>query len=68
MTKEVKQREVERFLRRAGWRLVGVRGRHNVWSSGDGQLTLAIPRHGVVSPGVVRQIIKVVPSTPKSWR
>ncbi|WP_445996800.1 type II toxin-antitoxin system HicA family toxin [Okibacterium fritillariae] len=68
MTKEVKQREVERFLRRAGWRLVRVRGGHSVWSSGDGRLTLAIPRHGVVSPGVVRQIIKVVPNAPESWR
>jgi predicted RNA binding protein YcfA (HicA-like mRNA interferase family) len=68
MTKEVKQGEVERFLRRAGWRLVRVRGGHNVWSSADGQLTLAIPRHGTVSPGVVRQIITVVPSAPESWR
>lgn len=68
MTKEVKQREVERFLRRGGWRLVRVRGGHNVWSRGDGQLTLAIPGHGVVSPGVVRQIIKIVPNPPESWR
>ena len=68
MVKELKQREVEKFLKAQGWELLRSKGGHNVWKSPDGALTLAIPTHGKVSPGVVRQVIKVVPNTPDSWR
>ncbi len=47
MVREVKQREVERFLESKGWTLL---------------------RHGQVSPGVVRQIIKRIPDAPQSWK
>ncbi|WP_162238999.1 MULTISPECIES: type II toxin-antitoxin system HicA family toxin [unclassified Rathayibacter] len=68
MVKEVKQREVERFLEASGWRLLREKGPHNVWGSPDGTQVIAIPRHGTVSPGVVTQIIKAQPGSPASWR
>jgi predicted RNA binding protein YcfA (HicA-like mRNA interferase family) len=67
MVKEVKQREVESVLATRGWVLLRSRGGHNVWKSESGE-TLAIPTHGVVSPGVVRQVIKKVPDHPAGWR
>jgi predicted RNA binding protein YcfA (HicA-like mRNA interferase family) len=68
MVKEVKQRDVEKFLEASGWRLLRERGPHNVWGSADGSQVIAIPRHGKVSPGVVRQVIKAQPGSPESWR
>ena len=68
MAKELSQREVEKYLKSHGWQLVRTKGGHNVWKSDDGIRTLAIPTHGRVSPGVVRQIIKMLPTTPESWR
>jgi predicted RNA binding protein YcfA (HicA-like mRNA interferase family) len=68
VVKEVKQREVERFLESCGWRLLREKGPHNVWGSPDGTQVLAIPRHGKVSPGVVRQVIKAQPGSPAGWR
>ena len=65
--KEVKQREVERVLAANGWVLLRTKGGHNVWKSAGGE-TLAIPTHGMVSPGVVRQVIKKVPEAPASWK
>lgn len=67
MVKEVKQREVERFLEASGWKLARTTGGHNVWKSPDGSQTLAIPRHGTVTKGVVRQVIKAQPGAPESW-
>lgn len=68
MAREVKQREVERFLESRGWTLLRTKGGHNVWGAPDGGQPLAIPHHGQVSPGVVRQIIKRIPDAPQSWR
>ncbi|RFA10566.1 hypothetical protein B7R54_16145 [Subtercola boreus] len=67
MVKEVKQREVERVLAAEGWILARTKGGHNVWKSPDGE-SLAIPTHGTVSPGVVRQVLKRVPGAPERWR
>jgi predicted RNA binding protein YcfA (HicA-like mRNA interferase family) len=67
MVEEVKQREVERFLEPNGWALIRTRGGHNVWKSRDGSQILAIPRHGMVTKGVVRQVIKAQPCAPDSW-
>ena len=67
VVKDVKQREIEQFLARSGWVLLRS-SRHNIWGSPDGKDTIAIPRHGVVKAGVVRQVIERVPDTPASWR
>ncbi|MHB1172705.1 MAG: type II toxin-antitoxin system HicA family toxin [Lacisediminihabitans sp.] len=68
--KEVKQREVENALNACGWRLLRTKGGHNVWGAPDGKssIAIAIPAHGEVSPGVVRQVVKALPETPDSWR
>jgi len=58
---------VERVLAANGWILLRTKGGHNVWKSADGE-SLAIPTHGTVSPGVVRQVIKKVEDTPTSWK
>jgi len=68
MVKEVKQRIVEKFLASKGWQLVRTKGGHNVWRSPDGKESLAIPRHGTVTAGVVAQVIKKLPDTPANWR
>jgi predicted RNA binding protein YcfA (HicA-like mRNA interferase family) len=67
VVREVRQREVEAVLRANGWVLLRNKGGHNVWKAADGD-TLAIPTHGIVSPGVVRQVIKKVPKAPEKWR
>jgi len=67
LVKEIKQRDVERVLAANGWILLRTKGGHNVWKSADGE-SLAIPTHGTVSPGVVRQVIKKVEDTPTSWK
>lgn len=41
--KEVKQREIERFLAAAGWRLARTKGGHNVWVSPDSTPAAAHP-------------------------
>lgn len=68
MTKEVKYRDIESFLREAGWTVIRQSGSHILWAGPDGD-RLSIPPHkGKVSPGVVRQIIKTVPGAPSEWR
>ena len=67
MVREVRQREVEQVLAENGWILMRTKGGHNVWKSKSGE-TLAIPTHGTVSPGVVRQVLKKVPEAPAQWR
>lgn len=58
---------MERVLAANGWILLRTKGGHNVWKSSAGE-SLAIPTHGTVSPGVVRQVIKKVQDTPTSWK
>lgn len=68
MVREAKQRDVERTLANLGWRLARTKGGHNVWVSPEGKM-LAIPRHRVVSAGVVRQVIRTLgDQAPQEWR
>ncbi|MDR0593474.1 MAG: type II toxin-antitoxin system HicA family toxin [Bifidobacteriaceae bacterium] len=55
-------------MARKGWRLLRTKGSHNVWGAPDGDGLLAIPAHGRISPGVVRQVIGKVPDAPANWR
>lgn len=69
MVREARQRDVERVLAGQGWLLTRTKGGHNVWVSPTGTDRLAIPRHGMVSPGVLRQVIRALGDTaPKEWR
>ncbi|MUK01625.1 addiction module toxin, HicA family [Vibrio cholerae] len=66
--KEIKTKQAERELTKAGFAVIRTSGGHTVWASADGKQTIAVPRHRTVSPGVVRQIAKVLPSVPPDWR
>jgi predicted RNA binding protein YcfA (HicA-like mRNA interferase family) len=68
VVKEVKQSDVEGFLESCGSTLARQKGPHNVWRSADGMRVIAIPRHGKVSLGVVRQVMKAQPGYPDRWR
>lgn len=69
MVNEVKYREIERFLTDAGWTVIRQTGSHIQWKGPNGKGRLQIPPHGgVVSKGVVRQIIKAIPDAPEEWR
>ncbi|WP_139200024.1 type II toxin-antitoxin system HicA family toxin [Curtobacterium sp. MCBA15_008] len=63
----VPHRAVIAFLRHRGWWLDRVRGSHEVWCGPDGG-RLVLPRHREVSPGVVRQLLRVIPDAPDGWR
>ncbi|MDE8671027.1 MULTISPECIES: type II toxin-antitoxin system HicA family toxin [Micrococcaceae] len=66
--KEIKRKEAEAELTKAGWRIIRQTGKHDVWASPDGTVTVAVPRHRTISPGVVRQIAKGLPTTPSGWQ
>ncbi|PFG30626.1 type II toxin-antitoxin system HicA family toxin [Paramicrobacterium agarici] len=68
MVRAVKYREVRKFLEESGWVQIRTTGSHTHWQGPDGNGRLSVPRHRTVSPGVIRQIITVIPEYPKSWR
>jgi len=69
MAKEVKYREVARFLHSQGWSILRTRGSHEIWTGPDGNGRLSIVAHGgTVSPGIVRQISSTIPGTPDQWK
>ena len=45
----MKRRELERRLRRLGWRLLREGKRHALWT--DGEYEIAVPRHPEISEG-----------------
>ncbi|MDR6794588.1 putative RNA binding protein YcfA (HicA-like mRNA interferase family) [Pseudarthrobacter oxydans] len=66
--KEIKRKDAEAELIKAGWRIIRQSGKHDVWASPDGAVTVAVPRHRTISPGVARQIAKGLPTTPSGWQ
>lgn len=69
MPKEVKYRDVAKFLRGAGWEILRRRGSHEYWAGPRGEGRLSIVAHGgKVSPGIVGQIIGTVPGAPSTWK
>ena len=69
MVKELRYRDVAKFLRSIGWSIDRTRGSHEVWKSEDGTASVSIVAHGgKVSPGVVRDVIAKVPNTPTDWK
>ncbi|MCF4006138.1 type II toxin-antitoxin system HicA family toxin [Corynebacterium uropygiale] len=68
MAKPQKYKTVVKFLRSMGWTLQRQgKGSHEVWAGPDGG-RLVIPHHREISAGVVADIIKKVPNTPKNWK
>ncbi len=54
----VKRRELERWLRKLGWKFLRHGGNHDVWTDGDRQE--AIPRHPEINERLARTILKRV--------
>lgn len=57
--KDAKKRDVDKMLKAAGFEVIRKDGRHEVWGHQDGR-TIAVPRHSMISAGVMRKIHKVI--------
>lgn len=68
MTKAMTLREVTKALKRNGAEVVSDDGSHTKWQCSCGAKHSAnLPRHKVVSPGVVSDTIKRMGCLPKGW-
>jgi len=65
VAKEMKRRDVNRALRRAGCVIKNDDGPHTTWQCG--QHTADIPRHVSILPGVVRDTISRMTCLPEGW-
>ncbi|MWV76040.1 type II toxin-antitoxin system HicA family toxin [Rathayibacter rathayi] len=69
MPKPQKYRDVVKFLRSQGWVLLRQgKGSHELWGLPDESVKEIVPRHSEVSAGVIQQLIKKLPETPREWR
>ncbi|MDO5286519.1 MAG: type II toxin-antitoxin system HicA family toxin [Actinomycetia bacterium] len=54
-------------MTRRGWVLIRqAKGSHEIWANGGQRVV--VPRHGQVSPGVLRAIARVLGDTPQEWK
>ena len=67
MAKEMKRRDLERALSAQGCLIVSDRGAHTKWSCPCGRHSANVPRHAVISPGVVADTIRRLECLPKGW-
>jgi hypothetical protein len=67
VVKAMKLRDVEQALLRHGCRTLSDRADHTKWGCSCGQHTANIPRHAIVSPGVVRSTSKRLACLPEGW-
>jgi len=65
--KAQKKRDVLKVLKANGWQLVRTTGGHDWWEGPDGQGE-AIPRHGEISPGIIRKLSKKLAEVPQNWK
>jgi len=63
-----KYREFEKRLTKIGYRVVRQKGSHVIFS--DGKNTFPVPNHGSkdISPGVERQLLKILDLTINEFR
>lgn len=67
MVKEMRLRDVESALLGRGCKVLSDRGPHTKWGCPCGAHTVPVPRHTIVSPGVVRSIGTRLSCLPKGW-
>jgi hypothetical protein len=69
MPKEMKRRDLEKALRSHGCLLKsgGRRGPHDRWVCPCGSHIANIPRHLIISPGVVRSTMERMARLPEGW-
>lgn len=72
MPKPQKYRDVVRVLRENGWVLIRRgKGDHEIWGLPEARSSdekHSVPHHREVSAGVIGDLIKKLPISPKSWR
>lgn len=68
--KPQKTKAVKKFLKSQGWvYLRDAKGSHEVWGNPDTGDSASVPMgHQEVSPGVLRQIERVLPNIPREWK
>lgn len=67
MATAMRVRDVERALLRAGCLVTGTSGPHTKWTCPCGQHSANVPRHRIISPGVVRGTIDPLACLPEGW-
>jgi hypothetical protein len=67
MVKAMALRDVESALRDQDCEVLSNKGPHTKWGCPCGSHTVPIPRHSIVSPGVVRDIRRRLPCLPEGW-
>ncbi|WP_187976607.1 type II toxin-antitoxin system HicA family toxin [Mycetocola sp. JXN-3] len=65
--KDAKRKDVERFLRSQGFTVDRDGGPHTWWKK-PGSRSVPIPRHRLVSAGVLRTVEQVVGFVPDEWK
>ncbi|RLP76139.1 type II toxin-antitoxin system HicA family toxin [Mycetocola tolaasinivorans] len=65
--KDAKRKDVERFLLSQGYRIDRDRGPHTWWKR-LGSRSVPIPRHRVISAGVLRTIEQLVGFVSDEWK
>jgi mRNA interferase HicA len=54
----MKRRDLERRLRKMGWKFQRHGGKHDVWSNAAGTFTEYLPRHTEIAERLARAILK----------
>ncbi|MEO7373726.1 MAG: type II toxin-antitoxin system HicA family toxin [Terrimesophilobacter sp.] len=69
MPRPQKYRDVIKVVKSQGWVFLrGGKGSHELWGLPDESVKESIPHHDEVSAGVVGQLIKKLPNSPKNWQ
>lgn len=63
----MKRREMVRAMEARGCSVKSTRGDHEKWVCPCGRHSANLPRHTVISPGVVRDTIKRLQCLPEGW-
>jgi len=67
VAKAMKTRDVIRKLRKSRCSIKNDNGPHTTWLCPCGRHTADIPRHTIVSPGVIRDTVSRMTCLPKGW-
>lgn len=67
VVKGMRRRDVEREFERQGCRPLRDKGGHQVWGCPCGGHQAPLPRHTMISPGVVRSLSKLLVCLPEGW-
>lgn len=68
--KPQKTKVVKKFLKSQGWeRLRAGKGSHEIWGNPKTGESASLPMgHDEVSPGVLRQLARLLPNIPREWK